>query len=163
MSARRVVDDGQDGQDDDHGRQDGAAAVAELGVLACPVSRTAERAAARAGDLLEAPVVITQGAHPPLAGLLLVLPALQMTGLLEVAERTFPPMRKGFYGLRAILLMAVFMALLCGLCQLHLHCVAVMPQMPGDRADRPTLVTECCCLHGVLPCEHCGGLLRALE
>ena len=115
-----VVDDGQDDdqdgqddeQDDDRGRQDGAAAVAELGVLACPVSRTAERAAARAGDLLEAPVVITQGAHLPLAGLLLVLPALQMTGLLEVAERTFPPMRKGFYGLRAILLMAVFMALL---------------------------------------------------
>ena len=108
-----LVDDGQDDeQDDDRGRQDGAAAVAELGVLACPVPRTAERAAARAGDLLEAPVVITQGAHLPLAGLLLVLPALQMTGLLEVAERTFPPMRKGFYGLRAILLMAVFMALL---------------------------------------------------
>jgi len=83
-------DDDQDGQDDeqddDRGRQDGAAAVDELGVLACPVPRTAERAAARAGDLLEAPVVITQGAHLPLAGLLLVLPALQMTGLLEVVS-----------------------------------------------------------------------------
>ena len=41
--------------------------------------------------------------------------------------------------------------------------LTVMPQMPGDRADRPTLATECCCLHVVLPCEHCGGLLRALD
>ena len=82
-----VVDDGQD---DDRGRQDGAAAVAELGVLACPVPRTAERAAARAGDLVEAPVLITQGAHLPLAGLLLVLPALQMTGLLEGRRADLP-------------------------------------------------------------------------
>lgn len=35
-----------------------------------------------------------------------------MTGLLDVAEETFPPLRKGFYGLRATLLMGVFLALL---------------------------------------------------
>jgi hypothetical protein len=43
---------------------------------------------------------------------LLALPALEMTGLLPVAAETFPPMRKGFYGLRATLLMGVFLALL---------------------------------------------------
>ena len=80
---------------------DDAATVAELAVLPWPVPRTVERAAARAGDLVEAPVVITQGAHLPQAGLLLALPALEMTGLLAVAEQTFPPMSKGFYGLRA--------------------------------------------------------------
>ena len=85
---------------------------AELVVLAAPVPRTVERAAARAGDLDEAPVVITEGAHLPMAGLLLGLPAVEATGLVEAADETFPPMRKGFYGLRATLLTGVFMALL---------------------------------------------------
>ena len=85
---------------------------ADLVVLAPPEPRTTERVAARFGDLAEAPVVITEGAQLPLAGLLLALPALEMTGLLKVATETFPPMRKGFYGLRATLLMGVFLALL---------------------------------------------------
>ena len=85
---------------------------ADLVVLAPPVPRTTERVAARFGDLNEAPVVITEGAQLPLAGLLLALPALEMTGLLPVAAEVFPPMRKGFYGLRAVLLMGVFLALL---------------------------------------------------
>jgi len=89
-----------------------AAAVADLVVLAPPVPRTGDRVAARFGDLVEAPVVITQGAQLPLAGLMLALPALEMTGLLGVAEQVLPPMSKGFYGLRATLLMGVFMALL---------------------------------------------------
>jgi len=88
------------------------AEAAELVVLAPPVPRTTERVAARFGDLVEAPVVITEGAQLPLAGLLLALPALEMTGLVKVATETFPPMRKGFYGLRAVLLMGVFLALL---------------------------------------------------
>jgi len=88
------------------------AEAAELVVLAPPVPRTTERVAARFGDLVEAPVVITQGAQLPLAGLLLALPALEMTGLVKVATETFPPMRKGFYGLRVVLLMGVFLALL---------------------------------------------------
>src|ERR1035437_9534575 len=57
-------------------------------------------------------LVTTEGAQLPLAGLLLALPALEMTGLLPVAAETFPPMRKGFYGLRVTLLMGVFLALL---------------------------------------------------
>ncbi len=101
---------------DDDGGEDGSeevvADVADLVVLAPPVPRTADRVAARFGNLIEAPVVITEGAQLPLAGLLLALPALEMTGLLEVAAETFGPMRKGFYGLRAVLLMGVFMALL---------------------------------------------------
>jgi len=96
-------------QDADSGDEN---AVADLVVLAPPVPRAAERVAARFGDLVEAPVLITQGAQLPLAGLLLALPALEMTGLLEVAQDTFGRMRKGFYGLRVILLMGVFMALL---------------------------------------------------
>ena len=89
-----------------------SAEVADLVVLAPPEPRATERVAARFGDLVEAPVVITEGAQLPLAGLLLALPALEMTGLLPVAAEVFPPMRKGFYGLRAVLLMGVFLALL---------------------------------------------------
>jgi len=84
----------------------------ELVVLASPVPRIAERVAARFGDLIEAPVVVTEGAQLPLAGLLLALPSLEMTGLLTVAGEVFGSMRKGFYGLRVTLLMGVFMALL---------------------------------------------------
>jgi hypothetical protein len=57
-------------------------------------------------------VVITQGAQLPLVGLLLALPALAATGLLEAAAGVFPPMRRGFYGLRATLLTGVFLGLL---------------------------------------------------
>src|SRR5665811_1802066 len=88
-----------------------SAEVADLVVLAPPEPRTTERVAARFGDLVEAPVVITEGAQLPLAGLLLALPALEMTGLLEVASEVLPPMSRGFYGMRVTLLMGVFMAL----------------------------------------------------
>jgi transposase-like protein len=90
----------------------GGGVVADLVVLAAPLPRTAERVAARFGDLTEAPVVLTEGAQLPLAGLLLALPAVQMTGLLEVATDVYGPMRKGFYGLRVTLLTMLFMALL---------------------------------------------------
>jgi transposase-like protein len=99
-----VKDDVEEPEDD--------AGDADLVVLAAPVPRTADRVAARFGDMVEAPVVITEGAQLPLAGLLLALPALEMTGLLPVAAEVFPPMRKGFYGLRVTLLMGVFLALL---------------------------------------------------
>ena len=77
-----------------------------------PEPRTAERALARTGELLEAPVVFTQGAHLPLAGLLLILPAVAATGLVEAFEATYGRLRNGFYGLRATLLMLLFLALL---------------------------------------------------
>src|SRR5665647_2581217 len=108
----RVTPRDQAPVEDDVDEPEDDAGDAELIVLAVPVPRTADRVAARFGDLVEAPVVITEGAQLPLAGLLLALPALEMTGLLPVAGEVFPPMRKGFYGLRATLLMGVFLALL---------------------------------------------------
>src|SRR5450756_1630130 len=108
----RVTPRDQAPVEDDVDEPEDDAGDAELIVLAAPVPRTADRVAARFGDLIEAPVVITEGAQLPLAGLLLALPALEMTGLLPVAGEVFPPMRKGFYGLRATLLMGVFLALL---------------------------------------------------
>src|SRR5665648_619669 len=104
----------QDGVVDtvDHDESRDVARAGELVVLAAPAPRTADRVAARFGDLVEAPVVVTEGAHLPLAGLLLGLPALEMTGLLDVAAETFGPMSNGFYGLRATLMTGVFLALL---------------------------------------------------
>ncbi len=97
---------------DPQGDTDAAELSADLVVLAPPVPRTAERVAARFGDLVEVPVLITEGAQLPFAGLLLALPASEMTGVLTVAGEVFGPMRKGFYGLRVTLLMGAFMALL---------------------------------------------------
>ncbi|MDT7594935.1 MAG: hypothetical protein QOJ06_481 [Pseudonocardiales bacterium] len=85
---------------------------AALAVLPMPAARTLERALARTGELIEAPVVLTEGAHLPLAGLLLILPALAVTGLITAFEQTYGRLRNGFYGLRATLLMVLFLALL---------------------------------------------------
>ena len=52
------------------------------------------------------------GARYPLAGLLLALPALEGTGLLDCARATYGRLRNGFYGLTATLLTLVFLALL---------------------------------------------------
>lgn len=86
--------------------------VVALPVLPAPAPRTAERAAARWGLLDEAAPVFTEGAHLPLAGLLLILPALATTGLLEVFGKTYGRLRDGFYGLRVTVLTMLFLALL---------------------------------------------------
>lgn len=83
-----------------------------LPVLPRPVPRGAERALARYGLLEEAVPVFTPGAHLPLAGLLLALPALSVTGLLGVFDRTYGQLRNGFYGLRQVVLTMVFLAML---------------------------------------------------
>ena len=75
-----------------------------LPILPLPVPRSGERAAARTGLLEQAPVVFTEGGHLPLAGLLLILPALESTGLLGAFEQTYGRLRNGFYGLRATVL-----------------------------------------------------------
>src|SRR5664280_1884353 len=85
---------------------------AGLPVLPAPEPRTSERALARTGQLVEAPVVVTEGAHLPLAGLLLILPALAATGLVEAFAATYGRLRNAFYGLRSTLLMLLFLALL---------------------------------------------------
>jgi transposase-like protein len=95
---------------DDEGGTDQPGAT--LAVVAIPAPRIVERALARAGELVEAPVVFTEGAHLPLAGLLLILPALAATGLIGAFETTYGRLRNGFYGMRATLLMLLFLALL---------------------------------------------------
>ncbi|TWP31995.1 putative transposase [Leekyejoonella antrihumi] len=100
-------DGGLDGGDDQLGQ-----GQLVLPVLPAPIPRTGERRLARTGLLTEAPVVFTPGAHLPLAGLLLVLPALELTGLLAAFESVFGRLRNGFYGLRSLLLTMVFLALL---------------------------------------------------
>jgi hypothetical protein len=84
-----------------------------LPVLPDPVARDGERVLARFGLLGEGAVpVFTPGARYPLAGLLLVLPALAGTGLLECARATYGRVRDGFYGLEVMLAVLVFLALL---------------------------------------------------
>ncbi len=87
-------------------------AGAVVAVLPDPVSRDGERALARWGLLGEGAVpVFTAGARYPLAGLLLALPALEDTGLLAAARQVYGRLRDGFYGLTAMLLTLVFLAL----------------------------------------------------
>ena len=85
----------------------------ELPVLPGPVPRDGERALARFGLLGEgAAPVFMAGARYPLAGLLLALPALAGTGLLETARGTYGRLKGGFYGLETMLVLLVFLALL---------------------------------------------------
>jgi transposase-like protein len=85
---------------------------AAVPVLPDPVPRDGERALARWGLLGEGAVpVFTAGARYPLAGLLLALPALEATGLLDAAREVYGRLRDGFYGLTATLLTLVFLAL----------------------------------------------------
>ncbi len=88
------------------------AVAAQLPALPHPEPRWEERAAARAGVLVEAEPVFTQGRELPFLGLLLALPALAETGLLEAAQSVYGKLSNGFYGLRSVLLMLVFLALL---------------------------------------------------
>ncbi len=85
---------------------------AAVAVLPDPVPRDGERALARWGLLGEgAAPVFAPGARYPLAGLLLALPALEGTGLLECARGVYGRLKDGFYGLTATLLTMVFLAL----------------------------------------------------
>src|SRR6266568_4935005 len=93
--------------------RDGDAGLgAAVPVLPDPVPRDGERALARWGLLGEGAVpVFTPGARYPLAGLLLALPALEGTGLLDAAKEVYGQLRDGFYGLTATLLTLTFLAL----------------------------------------------------
>ncbi|MGI8685439.1 MAG: putative transposase [Acidimicrobiales bacterium] len=93
------------------GGGDEEATGAALEPLARPEPRTTEREAARCGELAEAAPVICEGASLPLAGALVVLPALVATGLLEVAKEVYGLPRASFYGLRSLVLSVVFAVL----------------------------------------------------
>jgi Transposase protein len=106
---------GQAGGGEDAGPAAGSEepAAGGLPVLPDPVARDGERVLARWGLLGEgAGPVFAPGARYPLAGLLLALPALEGTGLLDCARATYGRLRSGFYGLAATLLTLVFLALL---------------------------------------------------
>ena len=84
----------------------------DLPVVPVPAPRTDERQAARFGQLVEATPQFTQGRQLPLAGLLLALPTLETTGLLQSADEVYGRLTNGFYGLRSVLLTLVLLALL---------------------------------------------------
>ena len=95
------------------GADAGVAEPEVLPVLPDPVPRDGERALARFGLLGEgAAPAFTPGARYPLAGLLLALPPLAQSGLLDCARQVYGRLRNGFYGLEVMLVVLVFMALL---------------------------------------------------
>ncbi|MGH9243075.1 MAG: putative transposase [Acidimicrobiales bacterium] len=91
---------------------DERAAHTGLEPLARPADRQAERQAARAGLITEAPPVICEGGSLPLVGALIILPGLAATGLLDAAARVYATGRAAFYGLRSLLLAVVFACVL---------------------------------------------------
>jgi transposase-like protein len=76
------------------------------------VQRYVERALARTGALVEAAPQFVAAEAVRYGGALLALPALLSVGLLEAGEQSYGALKKGFYGLRATLLIVAFMALL---------------------------------------------------
>lgn len=111
-----VDDVGDADRDEDGGEPTGGDDVGEqlaLEPLARPDARTGERQAARAGLLHGAAPQICEGAGLPLAGALLVLPALESTGLVDAFAETFADQedKAAFYDLRALVLTATFAAL----------------------------------------------------
>ena len=80
-------------------------------VLPDPADRSGERAAARWGQLSQAPPVFVPAGRVPLAGLLLAIPSLEATGLLSCAGAVFGALPNGFYGLDTMLIEGVLRAL----------------------------------------------------
>jgi transposase-like protein len=81
-----------------------------LSPVPLPEPRTSERVLARFGFLGEAEPVFTQGAGLPRLGTLLILPALEATGLMDATKQVYRRMHNGFYGLSATILTMVFLA-----------------------------------------------------
>jgi hypothetical protein len=94
------------------GQGPGSAPEGAAPVLADPVDRGAERVLAAFGLIPYAPPVFAPCARAPLAGLLLGLPALAATGLLETAHSVYGELPNGFYSLDTMLCEGVFRALL---------------------------------------------------
>ena len=91
----------------------GDAAGGLLPVLPDPVPRDGERVLARFGLPGEgAAPVFAAGGRYPLAGLLIALPALADTGLLECARQVYGRIRDGYYSLDTVLVHLVLQALL---------------------------------------------------
>jgi hypothetical protein len=76
------------------------------------VKRDEERTLARLGQLEQADPSFEPAEAVPGAGVLLALPVLLSEGLIEVGEGVYGKLRNGFFGLRSVLLIFAFMALL---------------------------------------------------
>ena len=83
--------------------------VGEWGVA---TKRLPERLLACIGKLPEALPEFQAAEAVPGAGVLLALPALLGQGLIEVGQQVFGALRNGFFGLRSVLLVLAYMALL---------------------------------------------------
>lgn len=83
-----------------------------VAVLTDPLDRSGERVLAAFGMIPCAAPVFTGCGRAPLAGLLLAVPALVVTGLIECAHQAYPDFPNGFYSLDTMLCDAVFRALL---------------------------------------------------
>src|SRR6202158_3770540 len=83
-----------------------------VAVLADPVDRSGERVWAAFGVISYAPPVFTACGRAPLAGVLLALPGLAATGLLDTAHTVYGELPNGFYSLDTMLCEGVFRALL---------------------------------------------------
>jgi hypothetical protein len=88
------------------------AVLVQVPVLADPAPRGVERVLARFGLITGAPPVFMPCARAPLAGLMLALPALAATGLIDTAHQVYGEFGTGFYSLDTMLCEGVFRALL---------------------------------------------------
>ena len=84
----------------------------QAGEAGVAVKRVDERGLARMGKLVEAVPEFKAVEAVPGAGVLLALPALLEEGLTDVGQEVYGGLRNGFFGLRSVLLMFAFMALL---------------------------------------------------
>ena len=80
-----------------------------------PPDDSFEHQETRAEPVVEA-AELRDGRSVPLAGALIILPALAATGLLDAAARVYGTGRAGLRGLRALVLSMVYACLLDGLC-----------------------------------------------
>jgi len=77
-----------------------------------PADRSVDRLLAKLGLLEDAAPLFRDGERVPRAGVLLALPAIAQSGLVDVAREVYGSIGPAFYGLRTTMVTLVFLALL---------------------------------------------------
>jgi len=77
-----------------------------------PADRSLDRLFARLGLLDDAAPLFRDGGHVPRAGVLLAVPALVRSGVLDIARRVYGSIGPAFYGLRTTVVALLLLALL---------------------------------------------------
>lgn len=77
-----------------------------------PSNRTIDRLRASQGALLDAPPLFASGRNLPFLGVLLAIPFLVQSGVLDAARQLYPRPRAAFFGLRTTLLVVILLSLL---------------------------------------------------